>query len=173
MWKKVSDSPWNAEDSEQIKYDFDAVVVKGGKGTVDAIYTFGGDRETFDFSDETNFLRMDNDVWRFTYQKPDRDYSPEVVAETGHAREFNFPNPFVYSTSIVYTVKKKGLVTIAIYDRHGQVVRSFRFESMLPGEHECLWDGRKANGKPVKPGFYYARIMHDKTVTTVKLLKNG
>jgi hypothetical protein len=30
-----------------------------------AIYTFGGDRETFDFNDPVNYLRIDDDIWRF------------------------------------------------------------------------------------------------------------
>ena len=29
-------------------------------------FTFGGDRETFDFTDLTNYLNVDNDVWRFS-----------------------------------------------------------------------------------------------------------
>ena len=30
------------------------------------VLTFGGDRETFDFADPENYLRVDNDVWTFT-----------------------------------------------------------------------------------------------------------
>ena len=64
-WKQVSDSPWNATSPGEIKYDFDALAVKGGKGGLrPSIFTFGGDRETFDFTDPTNYLKVDNDVWR-------------------------------------------------------------------------------------------------------------
>mgnify|MGYP004267111535 CR=1 FL=1 len=46
--------------------DFDALVVRDGLlGLKPKVYTFGGDRETFDFSDPTNYLNVDNDVWRF------------------------------------------------------------------------------------------------------------
>ena len=61
-WEQVSDSPWNAVSDDEIKYDFEALVVG------DAIYTFGGDRETFDFEDTENYLRLDNDVWRFALE---------------------------------------------------------------------------------------------------------
>jgi len=65
-WEQASDSPWNAVTPEEIKYDFDALAVKGGKGGQrPSIFTFGGDRETFDFTDPTNYLNVDNDVWRF------------------------------------------------------------------------------------------------------------
>jgi hypothetical protein len=65
-WLQVSDSPWNAGGPEDIKYDFDALVVKGsGRGWQPTILTFGGDRETFNFFDPFNYLNVDNDVWKF------------------------------------------------------------------------------------------------------------
>ena len=63
-WEQVSDSPWNAEGTEDIKYDFEGIAVG------DVIYTFGGDRETFDFEDPENYLRVDNDVWRYAIPEP-------------------------------------------------------------------------------------------------------
>jgi hypothetical protein len=69
-WDQVSDSPWNAVSPDEIKYDFDLLVVRGGRGGLrPSIFTFGGDRETFDFTDPTNFLNVDNDVWRFSPSK--------------------------------------------------------------------------------------------------------
>ena len=65
-WRKLRATPWSATTSEEIKYDFDALVVPGPLGLVPRLFTFGGDRETFDFTDPTNYLRVDNDVWRFT-----------------------------------------------------------------------------------------------------------
>ncbi len=65
-WAQVDDAPWNAQDPSEVKYDFDALVVAGGRlGLRPTIMTFGGDRETFDFADPENFKRVDNDVWRF------------------------------------------------------------------------------------------------------------
>jgi hypothetical protein len=69
-WKMISDSPWNASDPKHIKYDYDTVVAPAGPdGRGKAIYTFGGDRETFDFFDPTQWLDVDNDVWRFSLPK--------------------------------------------------------------------------------------------------------
>ena len=65
-WRQVSDAPWNATSPGDIKYDFDVLVVQGARGGLrPSIVTFGGDRETFDFFDPGNYLRVDNDVWRF------------------------------------------------------------------------------------------------------------
>lgn len=67
-WWKVSDSPWNAQIPTQIKYDFKALVVTTGRlGLRQQVLTFGGDRETFNFADPTNWLRVDNDVWRYAW----------------------------------------------------------------------------------------------------------
>jgi hypothetical protein len=63
----VSDSPWNAVDPSEAKYDFDALVMMGGMLDLrPRIFTFGGDRETFDFEDSENYLNVDNDVWEYT-----------------------------------------------------------------------------------------------------------
>ena len=62
-WTQVTDNPWTASVPEDIKYDFDALSAGG------SIYTFGGDRETFDFFDVTNYLNVDNDVWRYTPER--------------------------------------------------------------------------------------------------------
>ena len=66
-WRMLEDPPWNAADPAEIKYDYDTVVAPAGPhGRGRAIYTFGGDRETFDFFDPTQWLNVDNDVWRFS-----------------------------------------------------------------------------------------------------------
>ena len=78
-WKQLAAPPWNATDSEEIKYDFDVLVAKrgesgsSGRGCAGkkaprrcAIFTFGGDRERFDLPPQVNFDRIDNDVWRFS-----------------------------------------------------------------------------------------------------------
>lgn len=69
--------PWLAASPDDIKYDFDVIVQN--KGLHPRIYTFGGDRETFDFPANgppgqpgpsepppgPPDIRVDNDVWRF------------------------------------------------------------------------------------------------------------
>ena len=58
-WTKAKQRPWNATTPSAVKYDFDAFASRG------AIFTFGGDRETFNFADPLNPTRIDDDVWRF------------------------------------------------------------------------------------------------------------
>ena len=62
-WQELSANPWGSDDPAAMRYDFDSIVVDEGGPSV---LTFGGDRETFDFTDPDNFLRVDNDVWAFS-----------------------------------------------------------------------------------------------------------
>lgn len=65
-WWELPAKAWNAASPDDVKYDFAAIAVPHGPfGLLTSILTFGGDRETFDFTDPTNYLRVDNDVWRF------------------------------------------------------------------------------------------------------------
>ena len=57
--------PWNAGSSDGIKYDFDALVISGGRrGLRPSIMTFGGDRERFGLPTAVNAFLIDNDVWQ-------------------------------------------------------------------------------------------------------------
>jgi len=62
-WTELPSVPWNASDQAAVKYDFDSITVETEDGPM--IMTFGGDRETFDFDDPDNWLRIDDDVWTF------------------------------------------------------------------------------------------------------------
>jgi hypothetical protein len=69
-WTMLTSPPWNAAGPGEVKYDYDTVVAPAGpEGRGLAIYTFGGDRETFDFFDPLQWLNVDNDVWKFSLYK--------------------------------------------------------------------------------------------------------
>lgn len=56
---------WNATGPADGRYDFDALVVTGGRfGGRPSILTFGGDRERFGLPDAVNATLLENDVWR-------------------------------------------------------------------------------------------------------------
>ncbi len=66
-WTKVSDAPWNATSSADVKYDFDSLVVSGGPGGGGpAIFTFGGDREVSFAAPDPSLV--DDEVWRFAWK---------------------------------------------------------------------------------------------------------
>jgi hypothetical protein len=68
QWSKLANPPWNAGGPADIKYDFKALTVRATRsGPSQQVLTFGGDRETFDFGDPLNHLRVDADVWRWAW----------------------------------------------------------------------------------------------------------
>ncbi|MGI9613481.1 MAG: hypothetical protein ACR2QO_11260 [Acidimicrobiales bacterium] len=62
-WTELSEPAWGADDPDDVRYDFESITVDTDDGPV--VLTFGGDRETFDFDDPENYLRIDDDIWRF------------------------------------------------------------------------------------------------------------
>ena len=65
-WREVVPPRGQAVERHHIGrrvYDFAAIVSSSSSNS--SIYTFGGDRETFNFFDPVNYLRIDNDVWAF------------------------------------------------------------------------------------------------------------
>ncbi|WKK64637.1 FlgD immunoglobulin-like domain containing protein [Lutimonas zeaxanthinifaciens] len=168
VWKKVNDAPWNATGSQDIKYDFDAVVVRGKNKNQDAIYTFGGDRETFDRDDPNNWMRVDNDVWKFSLPKKSEE---EPEAPKGLVLYPNYPNPFEESTMLKYFIPSKSYVSLMIFDRYGRYVTKLVNKNQNAGEYEVEWNGKNYKGKNVRKGIYYARIWHKGKARTIKMLK--
>ncbi len=70
----------------------------------------------------------------------------------------NFPNPFNPSTTISFTLPRRGEATIVICNAIGQQVRTLFGQTLSAGEHVVNWDGRDANGKMVASGVYYYQL---------------
>ena len=64
-WRQLPQASRDARSPEDIKYDSDVLIFDQGDSRGPVILTFGGDREAFDFDDPENYLRIDDDVWRF------------------------------------------------------------------------------------------------------------
>ena len=81
--------------------------------------------------------------------------------------EPNYPNPFNRSTersqrspatTIRFNLPKSSRVEIAIYNLHGQQIRSLLSRTMVSGEHVVAWDGRNDAGELVASGVYFYRL---------------
>lgn len=177
-WGVLKNKPWNAPSPADVKYDFDAVVVKGNNEYMPhAIYTFGGDRETFDFSDFTNYLNVDNDVWRFSLPKHfDVDKTitqndSELPLEKLSLVQ-NYPNPFFNSTKITFRLSTDAVVKIAIYNFKGELVKNLISENRPAGLNGIEWNAKNGNNFPVNKGIYIAKIMVENEFKTIKLILN-
>lgn len=82
----------------------------------------------------------------------------------------NYPNPFNPSTTLNYTVPSRGLVMVSIYDTRGSRVASLVSSEHGAGWYVTHWGGRSDTGAAVSSGVYFARIEHNGTVQSKKMV---
>jgi hypothetical protein len=70
----------------------------------------------------------------------------------------NYPNPFNPGTRIEYTLKKRGHVTLLIYNILGEKVKTLLDQTQPAGFYQINWDGKNDNGKPVSSGLYLYKL---------------
>jgi flagellar hook assembly protein FlgD len=77
----------------------------------------------------------------------------------------NYPNPFNGSTSISYSIKSRGHVTISMYNIVGQRIGTLFDGETEAGEHKMTWDART-----FPSGVYFARLESGGRRETIKMV---
>jgi hypothetical protein len=70
----------------------------------------------------------------------------------------NYPNPFNPVTNIPFSLDKKTLVELKIYDVSGRLVKRFSPKIYYPGNHQIIWDGKNNAGRDISSGIYYYQL---------------
>ena len=70
----------------------------------------------------------------------------------------NRPNPFNPTTVIPFEIGAAGPVTLSIHALSGRLVRILIRDTLTPGYHSALWDGRDSRGRELGSGFYLYRL---------------
>ena len=75
----------------------------------------------------------------------------------------NYPNPFNPETWIPYQLAEGAIVTLAIYDTRGRLVRRLEIGHQSAGYYTTrsravYWDGRNESGEPVASGLYFYQL---------------
>ena len=118
----------------------------------------------------TIFLRG---AWRHIFYGPNfrpdytGDETPAVTALAGV-----YPNPFNPVTRVVFSLKKKGHVSMRIYDVSGRLVRVLADEVREAGSYEVVWDGTNDRGRATVSGIYFCRmeaVDYERTMKMVQL----
>ena len=138
-------------------------------GESDAIYTFGGDRETFNLKDPLNYLNVDNDVWKFSLPHKLKD---DDVDESFIVYCKNSPNPFSGHTNFSYEIQNDSHVALYIHNSYGKFIKQLINNNQSAGKHECTWNGDDSKGKNVKRGIYFAKFSVDDGSKIVKVIKS-
>jgi hypothetical protein len=68
------------------------------------------------------------------------------------------PNPVVPPATISYRLAAPGVVRLRIYDVGGRLVRTLVDGRESAAEHQHVWNGRDATGRPVPSGVYFSRL---------------
>ena len=70
----------------------------------------------------------------------------------------NYPNPFNPVTSINFTLPKKGLVNITIYNMAGRIVKTLVNSSQTAGYKSIQWNATNDRNEQVSAGLYLYTI---------------
>jgi photosystem II stability/assembly factor-like uncharacterized protein len=83
----------------------------------------------------------------------DNDYPVRTSEASQYSLNQNYPNPFNPKTNISYTVQKKGLVKLIVYDALGREVNTLVNKVMDAGTHSVSFDGSLLSS-----GVYFYRL---------------
>lgn len=84
----------------------------------------------------------------------------------------NHPNPFRNHTTFEFTTLETSLVSLEIYNTHGQLVRSLAQRTLPAGLHKIVWAGDDVRGNSVENGIYFFRLRSGSNEQSGKLLLN-
>ena len=97
------------------------------------------------------------------------EYSDIIEIEVGtpsqYSLEQNYPNPFNPATTISYSIKEKGLVTLKVYDILGNEVATLVNEEQSAGIYKFKFDA-----KSFASGIYFYTLKTGEFVSTKKMI---
>ena len=82
----------------------------------------------------------------------------------------NYPNPFNPVTTIRYSIRKAGLVSISVYSLKGSWVNDLVRDYHSIGEYNVQWNGHDELGQQVPAGIYFYRFTSDDRVQNKKMI---
>jgi flagellar hook assembly protein FlgD len=71
----------------------------------------------------------------------------------------NYPNPLTSRTTLSFSLVNDGVISLAIYDLNGKIVRDLVTKHIKSGTSGVEWDGADNQGKRVSPGIYTCRLI--------------
>ncbi|UCD37676.1 MAG: T9SS type A sorting domain-containing protein [Fidelibacterota bacterium] len=109
-------------------------------------------------------------------QRPPRSY-PEIAADTSqgqspfeYALSPNYPNPFNTETTINYSIREDGRVSLKVYNLRGEEIRSLVQGYQPAALYSMIWDGKDNRGRDIPSGIYILRIRAGAFTKSIKML---
>ena len=136
------------------------------------------DRKVYtDFLNQTLDLKVNNKIgseYKVIVGNP--DYVEMMIEEIKRIipAEFslgnNYPNPFNPDTHLDYSLPKRGIVTLRIYNLVGQEVITILNEEKPFGNYSVRWNGLDHHGNSASSGVYFAELRLDNARRVTKML---
>jgi hypothetical protein len=123
------------------------------------------DDELDGIDDQAKFLR-DSFVWM---QNPLGQVTGGGPALKNSLSQ-NYPNPFNPQTTIAFSLKDRGQVSLKVYNVSGALVRTLANENRSSGGHTITWDGRNDAGESVSSGVYFYKLVTNNFSQTKKMV---
>lgn len=110
----------------------------------------------------------------YWWHQSDLPTAIESASIPGEPRSFhleqNYPNPFNHTTYIGFTLQQLSVVSLKVFNTHGQLVATL-VEGIRPaGTYQNVWDGRDDRGQAVSSGAYIVRLLAEGQQATRKML---
>jgi hypothetical protein len=97
---------------------------------------------------------------------PTTDAGPAIKNDLSQ----NYPNPFNPQTTIAFSLKERGNVSLKVYNVSGELVRTLMDEAQDKGAHTKVWDGRNDAGQSVSSGVYFYKLVSNNFSQTKKMV---
>ena len=82
-----------------------------------------------------------------------------------------YPNPFNPTTTIKYSIKDRGHVSLKVYNAAGQLIRTLVDEVQAPDQIQPVtWDGANNAGQTVSSGVYFYKLVTNNFSQTKKMV---
>ena len=101
----------------------------------------------------------DSEIVEITFTYTGTDAGDVVVAAT--ELNGNYPNPFNPVTTIGYSIKDPGNVTLEVYNLKGQLIKTLVNEVKETGNHTEIWNGTDDSNKSVSSGVYFYKMVSE------------
>jgi len=75
------------------------------------------------------------------------DIKQELFQPNEFNLSLNYPNPFIPTTTIEYTLQKKGNVVVKIFDSIGKKIKTLVNQTQQSGSYKVIWDGTSTKGE--------------------------
>ena len=83
----------------------------------------------------------------------------------------NYPNPFVSSTTVRFSLQAASDVLVELYDLTNRRVAILQDAYLSAGVHEIAWEGQDMSGREVAAGRYFCRVQAGEQVKMHQLVR--